>query len=251
MKSRELDYSDYVEIAEGVFWVGFADETAGIHCNPYLIVDNNEAVLIDSGSRNDFSTVMLKIMRTGTNPGNIKRLIYQHYDPDLCGNIPQSIIGMLGGEIWVESEAGKGSKFAFTFKAQIKPEETGTSFAGRTVLLAEDVEVNREIIMAMLEDTLNIVCAENGCEAVELFTSEPGKYDVIFMDINMPKMDGVEAARRIRAHGPEGARIPIFAMTANVHPDEVKTYLEAGMTDHIGKPIDFDRLLHLVGLHVR
>ena len=88
MDSSEFNYDEAVEIADGIFWVGYADVHAGFHCNPYLIVDNDEAVLIDSGSRNDFSTVMLKIMRTGTNPRNIKRLIYQHYDPDLCGNIP-------------------------------------------------------------------------------------------------------------------------------------------------------------------
>lgn len=88
MKNTGLDYSEYIEIAEGVYWVGFADERAHLHCNPYLIVDNGEAVLIDGGSRNDFGTVMLKIMRTGTNPRDIIRLIYQHYDPDLCGNIP-------------------------------------------------------------------------------------------------------------------------------------------------------------------
>ena len=87
LQAREPYYNDYVEIAEGTYWVGFVDEKAGLHCNPYLIVDGDEAVLIDSGSRNDFSTVMLKIMRTGTDPRNIKRLIYQHYDPDLCGNI--------------------------------------------------------------------------------------------------------------------------------------------------------------------
>ena len=88
MADKELDYNDYVEIADGVYWVGFADKSAGLHCNPYLIVDNDEAVLIDGGSRNDFGTVMLKIMRTGTDPRKITRLIYQHYDPDLCGNIP-------------------------------------------------------------------------------------------------------------------------------------------------------------------
>jgi len=95
MENRTLDYNDSIEIADGIFWVGFADENAGLHCNPYLIVDHGEAVLIDGGSRNDFSTVMLKIMRTGTNPHNITRLIYQHYDPDLCGNLPhlEAIIG--------------------------------------------------------------------------------------------------------------------------------------------------------------
>lgn len=88
MNFKELDYSEYIEIAEGVYWVGFADKRFGLHCNPYLIIDGDEAVLIDSGSRNDFSTVMLKIMRTGISPSKIKRLIYQHYDPDLCANIP-------------------------------------------------------------------------------------------------------------------------------------------------------------------
>lgn len=88
MKKQGLDYSEYIEIAEGIYWVGYADEDKGLHCNPYLILDGEEAVLIDSGSRDDFSTVMLKIMRTGTSPSRIKRLVYQHYDPDLCGNIP-------------------------------------------------------------------------------------------------------------------------------------------------------------------
>jgi flavorubredoxin len=83
-----LNYNEPIEIAEGVFWVGFADTFAGLHCNPYLIVDKQEAVLLDSGSRNDFSTVMLKTMRAGVAPNQICRLIYHHYDPDLCANIP-------------------------------------------------------------------------------------------------------------------------------------------------------------------
>jgi flavorubredoxin len=91
MQGLNVDiYNDNnVEIAEGVYWVGFDDKKTNLHCNSYLIVDNNEAVLIDSGSRNDFSTVMLKIMRAGVSPNSIIRLIYQHYDPDLCGNLPQ------------------------------------------------------------------------------------------------------------------------------------------------------------------
>lgn len=88
MEVSGLNYRESIEIAQGIFWVGFEDEHASLHCNPYLIRDGDEAVLIDSGSRNDFSTVMLKIMRTGTNPKSIRRLIYHHYDPDLCGNIP-------------------------------------------------------------------------------------------------------------------------------------------------------------------
>lgn len=86
---KDLDYLEPVEVADGIFWVGFADENAELYCNPYLVVDGNEAVLIDGGSRDDFSTVMLKILRIGIEPKQIKKLIYSHFDPDLCGNINQ------------------------------------------------------------------------------------------------------------------------------------------------------------------
>lgn len=82
------DYNGPIKVDEGIYWVGFADDNAGLHCNPYMIVDGDEAVVIDGGSRDDFSTVMMKILQTGTDPNNINRLIYQHYDPDLCGSIP-------------------------------------------------------------------------------------------------------------------------------------------------------------------
>lgn len=84
----DIDYDSAVEIAPGIFWVGFYDAPSGLHCNPYLIVDGGEAVVIDGGSRPDFATVMLKILKTGIVPQQIKALIYQHYDPDLCGSIP-------------------------------------------------------------------------------------------------------------------------------------------------------------------
>ena len=84
----EIDIESAVEIAEGVYWVGFYDEQAGLHCNPYLIVDKDEAMVIDGGSRPDFATVMMKILQTGITPSQITALLYQHYDPDLCGSIP-------------------------------------------------------------------------------------------------------------------------------------------------------------------
>ena len=83
-----IDLERSVEIAKGVYWVGFYDEPAGLHCNPYLIVDNDEALVIDGGSRPDFATVMMKILQTGIAPDQINGLLYQHYDPDLCGSIP-------------------------------------------------------------------------------------------------------------------------------------------------------------------
>lgn len=76
-----------IEIAEGVFWLGFLEENRGLHCNPYLIVDNDEAIIIDGGSRTDFSTVMMKILQTGLNPEQVTTLLYHHYDPDLCSSI--------------------------------------------------------------------------------------------------------------------------------------------------------------------
>lgn len=82
-----LDYSRPVKIAEDTHWVGQADETRDLFCNPYLIVDEGCAVLIDGGSRPDFSTVVRKILQTGVKPAEISHLIYQHYDPDLCGSL--------------------------------------------------------------------------------------------------------------------------------------------------------------------
>jgi len=86
--NTNIDYENPVEIAEGIYWVGFYDAQSGLHCNPYLIVDKEEALVIDGGSRPDFATVMMKILQTGIEPHQINTLLYQHYDPDLCGSIP-------------------------------------------------------------------------------------------------------------------------------------------------------------------
>ena len=82
------EYRNPVEIADGVYWVGFCDTQLGLRCNPYIVMDGDEVVVIDGGSRPDFATVMMKILQTGATPQKIKALIYQHYDPDLCGSIP-------------------------------------------------------------------------------------------------------------------------------------------------------------------
>jgi len=109
-----------------------------------------------------------------------------------------------------------------------------------TILLAEDVDINREIVLTLLEPTaLNIDIAENGIEAYEKFAANPKKYSMIFMDVQMPEMDGYTATRKIRSIENEWARkIPIVAMTANVFREDVEKCIAAGMNDHVGKPLD-------------
>jgi signal transduction histidine kinase/CheY-like chemotaxis protein len=171
--------------------------------------------------------------------------------------ISKHIVELMGGRIWVESEIGKGSMFIFIVKLErgknsadsepnVKPEiDTAVGFAGIKMLLAEDVEINREIIISILEDTgISIDCAENGLEAVEMMAASPDKYDIVLMDVQMPKMDGFEATRRIRAMDrPRLKNLPILAMTAHVFVSDVEECLKAGMNDHIGKPLDLDDVL--------
>ncbi|MDR0583509.1 MAG: response regulator [Treponema sp.] len=127
-------------------------------------------------------------------------------------------------------------------------------FEGRRILLAEDVDINREIVLTLLEPTgLAIDCAEDGRKAVQLFTESPESYDLIFMDVQMPEMGGFEATRRIRAFEAERREqaseaaafreVPIIAMTANVFKEDVEQCLEAGMNGHVGKPLDFNDVI--------
>ena len=130
-------------------------------------------------------------------------------------------------------------------KSALQQQPDSPSHAGRHVLLAEDVELNREVLLAVLEDTgLVFDCAENGQEAIDKFKAEPDRYDIIFMDIHMPGVDGYEATRQIRKLPLDKAvSIPIIAMTANVFKEDVDRCLNAGMNDHLGKPLNKKEIL--------
>ena len=135
-------------------------------------------------------------------------------------------------------------------KANIEEEENNSNdFSGVKILVAEDNEINAEIITELL-DSIGIKCviAEDGLEALRVFTEEsPDEFDMIFMDIQMPIMDGYESARRIRASNNTRAKsIPIIAMTANAFEDDVKASMASGMNAHISKPIDFERLKSII-----
>jgi signal transduction histidine kinase/CheY-like chemotaxis protein/HAMP domain-containing protein len=125
-----------------------------------------------------------------------------------------------------------------------KKAASAPNLAGYRIMLAEDVEINREIVSSFLEETrVEIDCAENGWKALRMFEEDPERYDLIFMDIQMPEMDGYETARRIRAFdAPAAKTVPIVAMTANVFQEDIEQCLAAGMNDHIGKPLDMEEL---------
>ena len=132
---------------------------------------------------------------------------------------------------------------SFAEGSDTKKEEA--NFEGKTVLLVEDVEINREIVMALLEPThLKIECAVNGIKAVEEFTRNPDKYDMIFMDIQMPEMDGFTATEKIRATGfARSKTIPIVAMTANAFKEDIEKCIASGMNGHLGKPLSYDMVI--------
>ena len=173
--------------------------------------------------------------------------------------ITKSIVDLMGGTIHVESTPGKGTRFEVVLEfpidaeadtvqeTQVPPEEeeNASPLSGMKFLCAEDNAINAEILEMLLEaNGASCTICSNGQEIVDAFTSvKPGDYDMILMDVQMPVMDGLEATRRIRSgENPLGRTIPILAMTANAFLEDMQKSKDAGMDEHLSKPVDISAL---------
>ena len=174
--------------------------------------------------------------------------------------ISKSLAKLMDGDIVLTSELGKGSCFTVRFCLPISQEngidfsetDIDYDFSGKTALLVEDIAINQEIVLALLRDSgIAVHCANNGQEAVDIFLDNPERYDIIFMDIHMPVMDGYTATKMIRgSRVAHAATVPIMAMTANAFTEDVRKCYSVGMNDHIAKPIDFHLLFKKMARHI-
>ena len=169
---------------------------------------------------------------------------------------------MMNGKIWVESVLNKGSTFSFTIYAKKSDvhadieenirvsdiEMQENEFTGCKILLAEDIEINCIVLMALLDNSgIEFDIAENGKIACEKYAANPELYDMIFMDIQMPEMDGFAATEIIRSSEYSNAKtVPIIAMTANAFREDIDQCLAAGMDGHIAKPIELDKVTEII-----
>ncbi|MDR0884973.1 MAG: response regulator [Clostridiales Family XIII bacterium] len=180
--------------------------------------------------------------------------------------ISKSIVEMMNGSIHVSSTLGEGSVFAFTIVLEISDRDTSAAgadsefykpyleqgvFKNKVIMVVDDIDVNREIAEAILEDTEAVVeLVESGHEALTLVTANPDHYDAILMDVQMPGMDGFETTSMIRLLDGKVKTLPIIAMTANAFQEDKEKAIMAGMNDHISKPIDVDDMLSKLYEHI-
>ena len=190
---------------------------------------------------------------------------HQHGTEKIVGtglglSIVKHVLDMMGAKIEVESELGRGTTFTVTFELELaEPPEAAAALpaadgpgdlSGLRVLLCEDNDINAELAAMLLEQmgAAQVIRAENGREGLEIFKNrEAGYFQLILMDLRMPVMGGLEAAAAIRALAregrPDGATVPILAMTADAYAEDVERCLGAGMDGHVAKPLDPDKML--------
>jgi PAS domain S-box-containing protein len=171
--------------------------------------------------------------------------------------ISKSIVQLFGGDIGVQSEPGRGSTFSFELwfaqgseeeEESIDAGDAANRLAGKRALLVDDVQVNRMIAISLLDFTgMAIDEADDGEEALKMFGDSPeNTYDIIYMDVRMPKMNGYEAVAAIRAlDRPDAKRVPIVALTANAFKEDIDRAVEAGMDAHLAKPMEIEKVLEV------
>ena len=231
-----------------------------------------------SAEKTDDHTILYRAVMSDTGIGMSEKFIRQLFEPftreheDLTGGFDGTGLGMsivkqlvdkMGGTIQVESRQGEGSCFTVELPfalateqevEQTKEEQIPGDITGKKILLVEDNELNMDIAETLLTDAgAGITRAVNGQQAVELFTANPpGTFDAILMDGMMPLMDGYEATRCIRRLGREdAAQIPIIAMTANAFAEDVEKAKQAGMNDHLAKPLDTAKMLSAIARYTK
>jgi PAS domain S-box-containing protein len=183
------------------------------------------------------------------------------YVPGVVGNgtglglsIAKSIVELMGGTLRVESALGEGATFSFDValqRASAPAAQTDRPDAsagpGRRILVVDDVDLNRELVQSMLEPAgYSVEQAGSGEMAIEMCAARA--YDLVLMDVRMPGLDGLNATRLIRSSGGPSAGAPILALTAGAMPDQIRACRDAGMNDHLSKPVDQDALLNAVAL---
>ncbi len=174
--------------------------------------------------------------------------------------ISQKLTELMGGNIKVSSEPGVGTKFWFDLDFDISHDEEiiiedeieDIDLSGKTILIVEDVEINRMLVTELMQDTnANFEEAVNGLNAVEMYNQNPDKYSLVLMDMLMPVMDGIEATKQIRKLEENTERhVPIIALTANAFQDDVKACIDAGMNAHVSKPINYNELIKTISKYI-
>jgi len=224
--SRDKPYNIFF-----VDWI--MPEMDGIQLTRKIKEINGESSIVIMISAHDWNTVEKEAVSAG-----VRHFISKPLFPSALINAINICIGSDADESSGDAEhEGKGLRY---------------NFKGHTLLIAEDVEINKEIMSAILEETeVSVDYADNGRIAVSMFKDNPEKYSLILMDINMPEMDGYEATRIIRSLDLKRAKeIKIIAMTANVFREDIEKCLECGMNDHTGKPVDAAALFEILAKYL-